>query len=100
MMATRRKHRKQTQNIFGASLTGSPFSLPAGDVQAALGVEHRRESIHNVDENGAAPPEKELSHLGAWAPYETELRASNNVSEAYAELVVPPLRDLDRKSVV
>jgi outer membrane receptor protein involved in Fe transport len=94
MMATRRKHREQTQKIFGASITGSPFALPAGEVQAVLGVEHRREAIHNVDDNGAAPPEKELSHLGAWAPYEPELRASNHVSEVYGELVVPVLRDL------
>ncbi len=94
MMATRRKHREQTQKIFGANIAGSPFSLPAGDIQAVIGVEHRRESIHNVDDNGAAPPEKELSHLGAWAPYEPELRASNHVSEAYGELVVPLLRDM------
>ncbi|MDE8651218.1 TonB-dependent receptor domain-containing protein [Novosphingobium album (ex Liu et al. 2023)] len=94
MMATRRKHREQTQTIYGASINGSPFSLPAGDIQAVVGFEHRREAIHNVDDNGAAPPEKELSHLGTWAPYEPELRASNDVSEVYGELVVPVLRDL------
>ena len=93
MMATRRKHREQTQTIYGASITGSPLALPAGDVQAVLGVEHRREAIHNVDDNGAAPPDRELSHLGAWAPYEPELKASNKVSEAYGELVVPVLRN-------
>ena len=94
MMATRRKQREQKQTLYGASLTGSPFSLPAGKVQAVLGLEHRKESIHNVDDNGAAPPAKELSHLGAWAPYEPELTASNDVSEIYGELVVPVLRDL------
>ncbi|WP_447764000.1 TonB-dependent receptor [Sphingopyxis panaciterrae] len=94
MMATRRKHREQKQTIYGANITGSPFSLPAGEVQAVLGFERREESIHNIDDNGAAPPEKELSHLGAWAPYEPELRASNHVSEVYGELVVPVLRDL------
>ncbi|MFC4257311.1 TonB-dependent receptor [Altererythrobacter xixiisoli] len=94
MMATRRKHREQTQSIYGANITGSPFALPAGDIQAVVGFEYRRESIHNVDDNGAAPPAKELSHLGAWAPYEPELRASNDVAEAYGEVVVPLLRDL------
>lgn len=94
MMATRRKHREQKQTLYGGSITGSPFSLPAGAVQAVLGVERREESIHNVDDNGAAPPDKELSHLGTWAPYEPELRASNDVSEIYGELVVPLLRDL------
>ena len=94
MMATRRKHREQTQTIYGASIGGSPLTLPAGDLQAFVGIEHRREGIHNVDDNAAAPPERELSHLGAWAPYEPELRASNTVSEAFGELVVPVLRDL------
>src|SRR5690606_35211026 len=94
MMATRRKQREQTQTIYGASIAGSPLSLPAGDVQAVLGVERREEAIHNVDDNGAAPPARELSHLGTWAPYEPELRASNDVSEVYGELVVPLLRDI------
>lgn len=94
MMATRRKHREQEQTIYGASIMGSPLALPAGDIQAVIGFERRSESIHNVDDNAAAPPERELSHLGAWAPYEPELRASNSVSELYGELVVPVLRDL------
>jgi len=94
MIATRRKHRQQTQTIYGADIAGSPFALPAGDVQAVLGFEHRKESVHNMDDNGAAPPANELSHLGAWAPYEPELKASNDVSELYGELVVPVLSDL------
>jgi len=94
MMATRRKHREQKQTIFGGVVSGSPFALPAGAVQAVIGFEHRKESIHNVDDNGAAPPAQELSHLGAWAPYEPELKASNHVSEFYGELVVPVLRDM------
>lgn len=94
MIGTRRKQREQKQTIYGASIAGSPFALPAGDLKAVLGAEHRRESIHNVDDNGAAPPANELSHLGAWAPYEPELRASTDVSEVYVELVAPILRDL------
>lgn len=93
MLATRQKKREQRQHIMGGSIAGSPFGLPAGDVQLVLGVEHRKESIHNVDDNGAAPPTNELSHTGTWAPYEPELRASNKVSEIYGELVVPVLRD-------
>jgi iron complex outermembrane recepter protein len=93
MMATRRKHREQKQTIYGANVAGSPFALPAGDVQMVIGFEHRDESVHNVDDNGAAPPALELSHLGTWAPYEPELKASTSVSEFYGELVVPVLRD-------
>ncbi|MGV3479287.1 MAG: TonB-dependent receptor plug domain-containing protein, partial [Sphingobium sp.] len=52
MMATRGKHREQKQTIYGANIAGSPFALPAGPVQAVLGVERRKESIHNVDDNG------------------------------------------------
>lgn len=94
MLGTRRKSREQTQTIYGASVAGSPFALPAGPVQAVLGFEHRAESISNIDDNGAAPPANELSHLGTWAPYEPRLNASTNVSELYGELVVPVLRDL------
>lgn len=93
MMATRRKSREQEQTIYGGTVTGSPLALPAGAVQAVVGFERRSESIHNVDDAGAAPPARELSHLGAWAPYEPELKASMNVTELYGELVVPVLRN-------
>ncbi|WP_116812098.1 TonB-dependent receptor [Steroidobacter cummioxidans] len=94
MIATRRKHRENTQTVYGGNLKGSLFSLPAGQVQAAIGVERRKEAVDNIDDNLAAPPENELSHLGNWAPYEPALKAANDVSEIYAELVVPVLRDL------
>ncbi len=94
MLATRRKHRENTQTVYGGNIKGNLFSLPAGELQAVFGVEHRRETVDNVDGNLAAPPDSELSHLGNWAPYEPALRAANDVSEAYAELVVPILKDL------
>ncbi len=93
MIGTRHKKRKNTQTVAGVNIAGSPFALPAGDVQAVLGVEYRKDTVDNFDDNMAAPPANELSHLGAWAPYEPALKASNDVSEAYAELVVPVLRD-------
>ncbi len=37
---------KITQNIFAASVTGEPFSLPAGPVSVAADVEHRSNSIN------------------------------------------------------
>lgn len=93
MMATRRKSREQEQTIYGGTVSGSPLALPAGAVQAVVGFERRDESIHNVDDAGAAPPARELSHLGAWAPYEPELKASMSVTELYGELVIPVLRN-------
>ena len=92
MMGTRRKSRENTQLVYGGNLTGGLFSLPAGEVQSVLGFEYRRETVSNVDD--AAAETRELSHQAAWAPYEPPLDAEYDVSELYAELVVPVLKDL------
>lgn len=94
MIATRRKHRENTQLVYGGRIAGDLVSLPTGELRAVLGVEYRKETVDNIDDNLAGPPENELSHLGNWTPYEPALKAANDVSEVYTELVVPVLDDV------
>lgn len=79
---------RNTQTIYGVQVTGDLFELPAGSLGMALGAEYREETIRLREDKlflqGDAFP----------APPGFEpLDASLNVSEVYAELVVPVLRD-------
>ena len=38
------------QDVFGSSITGEPFSLPAGPVSIALSAEHRTEKVFGVSD--------------------------------------------------
>jgi len=78
---------KDTTQDFSANVGGGLFDLPAGTVNLALGVEHRRES-------GSFTPDQFAS-----SGYSTDLasaptRGAYQLNEAYAELDVPVLRDL------
>src|SRR5262249_36391298 len=42
------RHSKISQDVFGATLSGPIFQLPAGAVSAVFGVEHRREAAKEV----------------------------------------------------
>ena len=78
------------------------FSLPAGDVGAAFGIEFRKETI---DENnsaifdgstpfveGSATPSNPSSLEGS--SVRPDVKADRSVFSAYAEFVVPLLRDI------
>jgi iron complex outermembrane receptor protein len=75
---------KTTTNIFFANISGNMFTLPAGDLTYALGVEHRRE------EGGYFPDELRQAgtstDLGAGAT-----SGKYSVDEVFAELNVPIL---------
>jgi outer membrane receptor protein involved in Fe transport len=78
-----RPHRNQkfTQNVVAASFSGEPFSLPAGPVSLAFGVEHRKEKV-----TGMVEPEYETG----W--FVGNYRAnfgSYTVTEGFVETVVP-----------
>ncbi len=78
-----RPHRNQkfTQNVMAGSVSGEPFSLPAGPVSLAFGVEHRKEAV-----SGAVPPEYETG----W--FVGNYRAnfgSYTVTEGFVETVIP-----------
>lgn len=71
----------------GISLRGEPFSLPAGDVSVAFGIEARKEAIdQRVGELDAAKAFKTFN-LSAMA-------GEFSVKEAFAEVLAPIVRDL------
>jgi len=90
VLANRNEKRSTRQQVFGAELNGSLFSLPAGDVGFALGAEHRRESLKTRDDPLALSGE--LVYGGGAAAH-PELDVDFDVSEAYAEVIVPLLAD-------
>jgi outer membrane receptor protein involved in Fe transport len=83
-----------------ASVNGSLFSLPAGDVQLAAGISDRKEYLNaQVDPlinqtfsniNGVAT----LSCPGPASICSSPAQGGFSVKEAYAELLVPILKDL------
>lgn len=74
------------QHVGELNLHGSPFALPAGDVQLATGVGYRRESINaTVDPISQVDGFSSGNRKGAKGAY--------NVKEVYGELGVPLLKD-------
>ncbi|UYY59504.1 TonB-dependent receptor [Sphingomonas sp. S2-65] len=91
VLGTRKERRLNTQAIWGLSLLGRAVSLPHGDVQAVLGVEHRREALRTRDDPLAA---SEYAYGGSGYTVHPDLAAEQRVWEAYGEAKVPLLRDL------
>lgn len=93
-MYDRRERTKNSMLNAGVGIDGSLFSLPAGDILMAAGLEWRQEKLTTRDD----PDTAKLSNI-IWAPgmdhsVHPSMDATRNVSEAYGELVVPVLRDL------
>ncbi|MBO9624260.1 MAG: TonB-dependent receptor [Sphingomonas sp.] len=78
----------------GASLDGSVFSLPYGDVSIAVGAEWRRETLHTQDDPDTAKLSTIIFSPGMDFALHPALGKSRDTSEAYGEIVVPLLRDL------
>lgn len=91
LFTDRRESRTNTQQMFGGNIVGPIYALPYGDIQIALGAEHRRETIRTVDDPLSTTGE--LSH-GFLLSKHPDISASFKVSEVFGELVVPILRDL------
>ncbi|WP_161811938.1 TonB-dependent receptor domain-containing protein [Steroidobacter agaridevorans] len=90
-MADRHELRINTQQIYGANITGELFPLPHGNASMAVGVEHREETLKTRDDPLALAGELVY---GAGPTEHPELDASFRVTEAYGELIVPVVRDL------
>lgn len=73
--------------VIAANLTGSLFTLPAGDVSFAFGLENRKESGKFVPDALAVTGNSTNLSSGP-------TRGSYKVDEVYAELQVPLLKDL------
>ncbi|MEN5208711.1 TonB-dependent receptor [Stenotrophomonas terrae] len=71
----------------GLDLRGEPFSLPAGEVSVAVGLEARKEQIEQ--KVGAQDLSKSFS---TWSS--SPMAGSFQVREAFAEVAAPLLRDL------
>jgi len=70
------------QTVYGANLSGAPFSSWAGPVSIATGYEHRRESIAAFADPGAVPQEWFIT---SGTPYTGQYV----IDEGYIEAVVP-----------
>src|SRR5690606_9675700 len=91
LLTTRTMDYEITQKIFGASVFGSAFALPYGDVSIAAGAERRIEAVDRRDDPRAASGD--VANFGLVGPIPS-MKASQTVTEGYGEVVVPLLRDL------
>jgi outer membrane receptor protein involved in Fe transport len=81
------RNQKLTQRVAALSFSGSPFALPAGDVELAFGAEARSERV-----SGEVPLEFQSGWLyGNFLPN----FGHYNVKEAFAELDVPIIKGLN-----
>lgn len=76
-----------TQQLIQGLISGSLFELPAGPVKLAAGVEFRRDKID------FRPSYVWEQALGFFASQFSPVNKSNDVKEAFAELLVPILKD-------
>lgn len=74
-------------DVAGIDLRGEPFSLPAGDVSIAVGLEARKEQV--VQTVGALDAAQAFQTFSFSA-----LAGEFTVKEAFAEVLVPIVRDL------
>lgn len=79
-------------DVYAANLSGTPFTLPAGDLAVATGVEYRRMSLSaDSDDVSAAGILPEGSSLSSTL---VESFGRTSVKEMFAEVGVPVLKDM------
>ena len=81
-----------TLNVVEANISGSPFTLPAGDVAVAAGAEWRKETL-----NAGVDPVSRVGTAiegGVLTNSVVESHGEESVKEAYAEVGVPILKDV------
>lgn len=76
---------RETTAVF--NIDGPLFTLPAGDVQLALGAEYRKQEINDTPDDNSI--RGNLLGLTAGTP----TRGSDNVKEVFGEIFVPLLAD-------
>ena len=87
-----------TQQVGSLSITGEPFSLWAGPVSFAAGIEHRRESVTAVGDpvsaNFVSGPSLYPTTLGGFFTGNFKSNAGKyHVTEGFAEVVAPLLKE-------
>jgi len=86
-----------TNNVFWEKsevleVNGSVFELPAGTVQLAAGVSHRKDFSSTVPDAIEVPDAAGVCDIGTGCV--SPLNGSFNVKEAYAEVLIPILKDV------
>lgn len=76
-----------TQSFVGATVSGEPFSMPAGPVGVAFGAEYRKETSSDVADSLT----QQGLNLGNARPI---TKGSFDVKEVFGELKLPLLKDL------
>ncbi|HEY4275157.1 MAG TPA: TonB-dependent receptor [Rhizomicrobium sp.] len=92
-VATRVQNTENTQGIVGAHLNGDLFELPAGSLAIAAGVEHREEGLHTRDDSGMLSGDIRWG-VGTTANARPNLDKKFTVTEEYAEILAPVVRDI------
>ena len=81
--------------VFNANVTGDLFELPGGIVSLAVGAEHRRESASSSsDFLTIIPPGETVCLITQEACTFGDINGKFDVSEVYAEALVPLLADV------
>jgi outer membrane receptor protein involved in Fe transport len=75
------------QDAAAVNISGEPFSVPAGPVSLAAGLEYRKESVSQV-----ADAISNANGFNIGNPH--DISGSETVKEAFAETVVPLLKDI------
>lgn len=76
-----------------AGVSGSVFSLPAGDVQLAGGLSYSKQYINTVVDEAVLINPADLTCSGPQSICSAPTQGGYNLKEAYAELLVPVLKD-------
>jgi outer membrane receptor protein involved in Fe transport len=81
--------------VFNANVTGDIFRMPAGPASLAMGVEHRRESASSSsDFLTIIPPGETVCLITQEACTFGDINGKFDVSELYAEMLLPLLADV------
>jgi outer membrane receptor protein involved in Fe transport len=83
-----------TQRSYSVNANGNLFSLPAGDMQLAVGADYRQLYAHNIVDFLALADPTTGTCQAPQSACGSPLQGGYNVKEAYAELFVPILKDV------
>ncbi|HET7162357.1 MAG TPA: TonB-dependent receptor [Rhodanobacteraceae bacterium] len=83
-----------TRRQFAVDANGPLFSLPAGDVQLAVGADYRKEYAHRIIDFLTIANPTDGTCQAPQSACTSGLQGGFNVKEAYAELYIPVLKDM------
>lgn len=84
----------QTFRQYSINANGNLFTLPAGDVQLAVGGDYRKEYSHSIVDFIALANPLTGACQAPQSACSSPLQGGFNVKEVYAELLVPILKDV------